>query len=48
VVEFYSDGGRPSPGLDPEIHPLHLAVDEQQALLAFLSTLSGTIREGTR
>jgi cytochrome c peroxidase len=46
VVDFYSDGGRPNPNIDPEIHPLHLVVDQKQALVAFLTSLSGTVREG--
>lgn len=46
VVDFYSDGGRQNPGIDPEIHPLHLSVEEKQALVAFLNSLSGSIREG--
>lgn len=48
VVDFYSDGGRKNPGIDPEIRPLHLAVEEKQALVAFLNSLSGSIREGQR
>jgi cytochrome c peroxidase len=46
VVDFYSDGGRQNPGIDPEIRSLHLAVEEKQALVAFLNSLSGSIREG--
>jgi cytochrome c peroxidase len=46
VVDFYCDGGRQNPGIDPEIHPLHLSVEEKQALVAFLKSLSGSIREG--
>ena len=46
VVEFYSDGGRSNPNLDPEIHSIHLTVAEKQALVAFLKSLSGSIREG--
>lgn len=48
VVEFYNDGGRTNPHLDSEIHPLRLTPDEQRALVAFLTSLSGTIREGVR
>lgn len=48
VVQFYSDGGRPNPNLDPEIRPLHLSPSEQHALVAFLRSLSGTIQEGSR
>ena len=46
VVDFYGDGGRPNPHIDPEIHPLHLSVEEKRALVAFLKSLSGSIREG--
>ncbi|MBI3693696.1 MAG: c-type cytochrome [Acidobacteria bacterium] len=46
VVEFYDRGGRPNPKLDPEIHPLHLTPSEKQALLEFLSALSGRIQDG--
>jgi len=46
VVDFYDRGGRPNPAIDPELHPLDLSVDEKQALVAFLKSLSGTIREG--
>jgi cytochrome c peroxidase len=46
VVDFFDDGGRPNPNIDPEIHPLHLSVEEQQALVLFLKSLSGSIREG--
>jgi cytochrome c peroxidase len=48
VVSFYSDGGRPNPSLDPDIRPLRLTVDEKRDLVAFLTSLSGTIREGVR
>jgi cytochrome c peroxidase len=46
VIAFYDAGGRPNPHIDPEIHPLHLSVEEKQALVAFLKSLSGSIREG--
>jgi cytochrome c peroxidase len=46
VVDFYNDGGRPNPNLDPELRPLHLTIDEKQAVVAFLKSLSGAIREG--
>jgi cytochrome c peroxidase len=46
VVEFYSDGGRPNPFLDPEIRPLVLTRDEKAALVAFLRSLSGTVSDG--
>lgn len=47
VVQFYDDGGRVNPTIDPEIHPLHLTAEQKQALVGFLKSLSGTIREGT-
>lgn len=46
VVEFYDQGGRGNPLLDPEIRPLHLTAQEKQALIAFLHALSGTVVEG--
>ncbi|MBI2185696.1 MAG: c-type cytochrome [Acidobacteria bacterium] len=46
VVNFYSDGGRRNPAQDPEIRPLRLTSTEKRALVAFLKSLSGTIREG--
>jgi len=48
VVEFYSSGGRPNPNLDPEIRPRNLSEEEKRALIAFLKTLSGRVREGLR
>jgi len=46
VVEFYDRGGNPNPRLDAEIQPLKFSAEEKQALLAFLRSLSGTLREG--
>ena len=46
VIDFYDDGGRSNPSIDPEIHPLHLSVEEKLALVAFLKSLSGSIHEG--
>jgi cytochrome c peroxidase len=46
VIDFYSDGGRPNPYLDPAIRPRHLTPGEKRALAAFLLTLSGRVREG--
>src|SRR5262245_22525710 len=46
VVDFYSDGGRSNPAQDPEIRPLRLTSAEKRALVAFLKSLSGTVREG--
>jgi cytochrome c peroxidase len=46
VIRFYNEGGRPNPTIDPEIHPLKLTVDEKRTLVAFLTSLSGQLREG--
>lgn len=46
VIEFYNDGGIRNPHLDREMRPLKLTKDEQQALLVFLHSLNGVIREG--
>ena len=46
VVDYYDRGGNQNPGLDEDLRPLHLTADEKQALLAFLRTLSGSVREG--
>lgn len=46
VVEFYSEGGRPNPGIDPEMRPRNFKPEEKRALLAFLRTLTGRVREG--
>ena len=41
VVDFYSDGGRANPNLDPEIRRLNLSSEERRALAAFLRSLTG-------
>ena len=46
VVNFYSDGGRKNLSLDPDIRPLRLTDEEKRALIRFLESLSGVIREG--
>jgi cytochrome c peroxidase len=46
VVEFYSQGGRPNPNLDLEIRPRQFTPEEKRALIAFLRSLSGRVREG--
>ncbi len=46
VIEFYNEGGRANPTLDPELRTLHLEPEEKASLLAFLETLSGTLQEG--
>jgi len=38
--------GRSNPNIDLEIRPLHLSIEERQARVAFLKSLSGSIREG--
>lgn len=46
VIKFYDEGGRPNPTIDPEIRPLKLTTDEKRQLIAFLSSLTGHLREG--
>jgi cytochrome c peroxidase len=46
VVEFYSQGGRANPNLDPEIRPRRFNPEEKRALVAFLKTLNGKVQEG--
>ena len=46
VVNFYSDGGRRNPNLDPRIRPLNLSPGEKLAILAFMRTLNGRIIDG--
>lgn len=48
VVEFYSAGGRQNPHLDRLIQPRNLAPDEKLALVAFLRSVTGRVREGAR
>ena len=40
VIEYYDRGGNRNPGLDGEIHPLHLSAAEKQSLLSFLRSLA--------
>jgi len=40
VVDYYNRGGNANPQLDPELHPLHLSVDEKRRLVQFLRSLS--------
>ena len=42
VVEFYDQGGKPNPNLDPELRPLRLTDDEKRALIAFLESLNSS------
>jgi cytochrome c peroxidase len=46
VVDFYDEGGKPNPNLDPEIRPLKLSASEKSDLIEFLRSLTGEIREG--
>ena len=41
VIEYYDRGGNPNPGLDPEIHALHLSPAEKRNIVAFLRCLNG-------
>ena len=41
VIDFYSEGGRANPYLDPQIRPRHFTAGEKRALAAFLKALSG-------
>ena len=46
VIDFYDQGGKPNPALDPEIRALKLTAEEKAALAAFLRALIGTVRDG--
>jgi cytochrome c peroxidase len=46
VVDYYDRGGNANPGLDEELHPLRLSAQEKHALVTFLLSLSGSVREG--
>jgi cytochrome c peroxidase len=46
VVNFYSDGNRPNPNLDPELRRLNLTGEEKAQLVAFLRALTGSVRAG--
>ena len=46
VVEYYDRGGNRNPNLDRVIQPLHLSRQDKRAIVAFLGTLNGRIREG--
>lgn len=46
VVEFYADGGRSNPNLSSSLQPRQLTPHEKRALIAFLLTLTGRVREG--
>ena len=46
VVDYYDRGGNANPNLDEDLRPLHLTPEEKTALVEFLRSLSGSIREG--
>ena len=46
VVDFYSQGGRTNPYLDPRVRSQRFSPGEKMALVAFLKTLSGRVIEG--
>ena len=46
VVDFYDQGGRANPYLDPEMRPRRFTQAEKTSLVAFLRALSGEVREG--
>ena len=46
VIEYYDRGGNRHANLDSEVLPLGLSREEKQALIEFLRSLSGVVREG--
>ena len=46
VVDFYDRGGNDNPFRDRELRQLRLTEEEKEALLAFLKSLSGQVRQG--
>ena len=46
VVDFYDRGGNANPFRDQELRPLRLTEEEKTALVAFLRSLAGTVRDG--
>ena len=44
VVNFYEQGGRANPNLDPDLLPLRLTAADKAALVEFLKALAGSIR----
>jgi len=46
VVDFYSNGARQNPDIDPVLRQLNLSNKEKKQLVAFLRALSGTIQGG--
>lgn len=47
VIDFYAVGGRLNPHLEPVIRPLDLSRAERAALVAFLRSFQGGMREGS-
>ncbi|MBI4471247.1 MAG: cytochrome-c peroxidase [Acidobacteria bacterium] len=45
VVDFYSEGGRENPYLDPEIRASHFSAEDKRALVAFLRSLTGYLEK---
>lgn len=48
VADYYNRGGNRNPWLDRELLPLRLTASEKEALVAFLQTLTGPVREGNK
>lgn len=48
VADYYNRGGNRNPWLDRELLPLRLTGEEKEALVAFLHTLTGPVREGLK
>lgn len=46
VIDFYDKGGKRNENLDTDIRELRVTPEERTALVAFLESLSGTVREG--
>jgi cytochrome c peroxidase len=44
VIDYYDRGGNVNAFLDPEIRPLRLTTGEKRALISFLASLSGEMR----
>jgi cytochrome c peroxidase len=47
VVDYYDKGGNSNPGLDAELRPLRLTLEDKRLLIAFLRALSGKIYDGS-
>ena len=46
VVDFYDQGGRANPYLDPEVRPRQFTPEDKIAIVMFLRSLSGDVLEG--